>query len=778
MREAFDAYIAHGKTLAATRGLEWDFPLDDAGFSKQGWNLTQAISGAPPIHYLRDFGLDKKCLPALNAERSSIGLPDLGERVISEAWIDLLKAVACEQLFFRRTTPGHVVINVIRPLRILASCAGGIEPWNIDLDLIRLAYKLALASQPSGKLADNMLGVIKNTIDSNHLSNCCPLYPSLSIQRLSSLGVSKPNYTKKKKELLDSLESRKAAEKLPERRAFWELVRILLTEKPATYVDTLRFAALKVMLFCGLRIGEAVMLPADWKRTREYYDADGRLAGESGGFSRSTLLRHFAEKQQEASGNGVVLYENTQYIPEIFEEILTETLDEVVKITQPLRETLKLQIETGRILPRYAPEQLVSVIELYPVLSGNPFWLSIPDSTVTEFIKRYRENFDPSVLNELGAYQAKEYASFFGANSLDTAIYVYFNRILRNTKNASKPLVIRKRNGAPYYGERVMWSNAYLRISEVEEFLRETAPSKLPDTHTQKLSDGVFHAWEHLFLLPKRSLAEERNNGICDVTNYFAVGVPETALLSLSLGEQGKLKTTIFERYGQTDEDKKLTLRSHSLRHLQNTELFRLGVADAIITKRYNRRSVAQSYEYDHRSLAESLEQVEIPAEIELELGDKATTVAKLIKAGRATGPFVEKFKAIQKGQGDEAAFQFLSVEADGFHATPYGHCINSFTVDPCPKNLECFAGCGHLMATNLPSNRHHLERLEQKFEAALSTVTARPASTIGRENQIAHASIRLESVRKLLNTPAGEKVFPNGPDFSKPTTSRSLFDE
>ncbi|WP_229490829.1 hypothetical protein [Pseudoduganella namucuonensis] len=43
---------------------------------------------------------------------------------------------------------------------------------------------------------------------------------------------------------------------------------------------------------------------------------------------------------------------------------------------------------------------------------------------------------------------------------------------------------------------------------------------------------------------------------------------------------------------------------------------------------------------------------------------------------------------------------QVLHFEADGFHASPYGHCLNSFTVDPCPKHLECFANCRHLSAT------------------------------------------------------------------------------
>ena len=151
-----------------------------------------------------------------------------------------------------------------------------------------------------------------------------------------------------------------------------------------------------------------------------------------------------------------------------------------------------------------------------------------------------------------------------------------------------------------------------------------------------------------------------------------------------------------------------MVLTSHTLRHLQNTELFRLGVADTIISKRFNRRSVAQSYEYDHRSLAEELDQLELPADVEMALGEKASTVAKMIQSGKASGPIVDAFKKIQSTEGDTAAFEFLKVEADGFHAT-YGHCLNSFTVDPCPKHLECFSGCRHLSATNLPENRRHL---------------------------------------------------------------------
>jgi len=251
----------------------------------------------------------------------------------------------------------------------------------------------------------------------------------------------------------------------------------------------------------------------------------------------------------------------------------------------------------------------------------------------------------------------------------------------------------------------------------------------------------------------------------------MAVNVPDPTFISLSLApNQGS--GTLFSRYGLTDEDRRLTLNSHSLRHLQNTELFRLGIADTIISKRFNRRSVAQSYEYDHRSLAEELDTMEIPMGVEFALGEKATTVAKMIASGKARGPIVDAFERIQTTEGDAAAFEYLKVEADGFHATPYGHCLNSFTVDPCPKHLECFAGCRHLSATNLPEQHSALVRLEGKLASALELAQARPSKSIGRTNQIAHAMSRLDSVRKILATQQGEQPFPDGPDLSAPPKS------
>jgi hypothetical protein len=249
----------------------------------------------------------------------------------------------------------------------------------------------------------------------------------------------------------------------------------------------------------------------------------------------------------------------------------------------------------------------------------------------------------------------------------------------------------------------------------------------------------------------------------------------------MALGVAGKAKVShysIFEAYGQTEEERGLSLNTHSLRHLQDTELFRLGVSDAVISKRHNRQSVAQSYVYDHRSLAEYLDSIELPDEWEQVVGgSKSATVAKMILAGKANGPIVREFKRIQIEEGDQAALIFLMAEADGFHATPYGTCLNSFTVDPCPKSLECFNNCRHLSATDLPEHRKNAMALVGRLKVVLENALAKPEGTIGKANQIEHARKRILGAGKLLETQAGALVFPEGVDLSKQKNAGSIFD-
>lgn len=775
MHDAFVSFVEGGKALAASRGMLWSFSLNEAGVAERGWNLTEITGSLPPTRYLWDLGQDEKALAMLNASRKELNRSPLAKTALSVGWQDFIKAATCDQLLFKRNTTGHVVQNVIRPLKVLATCVAQLEPWELTSDAVREAISIAKRLQKSGKLADLIAGTIKTIVDANHLTKNCPLYPTLDAARLPSNTNRKTKGTKSIDELRDSLEQRKRAERLPSKRAYWELIRIVFTEKPRTFVDAIRFSILKVNIITGLRLGESTLLPADWARTRDYYDPKGVPAGELGGYSQALMLRYFAEKQQLQHSDSSILIERTQYITKNFEEILKETLDSAVRITQPLRDTLKLQVETGRIFPQYKKTDLVPVAEIYSKITGNPFWLNMEEDIADDFITRYRQGYNPQVLQELAIHQSDQ---FRGTAQLNMAVYMYFNRLAKNIRNEQSSLRLRYSNGEEYSHERKAWREVFLNIGELEDHLTITAPTKLSDRNALKLSSGNFQSWEFLYLIPKRALSEERNDGICDITKYCSVGIPDAALISNALGDNKDSHESLFMRYGRTEEDKLLVLKSHMLRHLQNTELLRLGVADVLISKHFNRRDVAQTFEYDNRTLAEHLESIDLPAATEATLGENSSTVAKLILAGKAVGPIVTTFKRIQRDKGDQAAFEYLRVEADGFHATPYGHCINSFTVEPCPKNLECFAGCCHLNATNLSENRRNLESLEKKYEAALSDVKARPASTIGRKNQLQHATIRLESVRKLLATPVGEPVFPGGRDLSRLSSEKTVLDD
>ena len=219
-------------------------------------------------------------------------------------------------------------------------------------------------------------------------------------------------------------------------------IRIVMTEKPRTFMDELKFAAVRTMIITGFRAGEAALLPADWKRERTYVDAKGRPAGAAGGISTSLMLRHFAEKQQTEESDSRILRENTQPVPDMFSQLLTETLDRVVQITQPLRDTLKLQCEIGRILPWYQESDIVPFTELYPRITGNPFWLIVDDRS---FLERYRQTFAPDVLHELHQHQLQ--VNPRGTGKFNMALYMFGNRLMKQMHQGETALRFRNAAG-------------------------------------------------------------------------------------------------------------------------------------------------------------------------------------------------------------------------------------------------------------------------------------------------------------------------------------------
>lgn len=755
--ESFLRYIEQGQLLAKNAGLNWDIKLGQNGvaITGQAWDLRKLLrDGNPAPAKFKTFSSIQDAIKImiiqgyLPAEHENLLRP------ISSHWQDVIKAYALNHLLVSGLSLSHLNSTCLA-LRFLATVTGNKEPWRLDADDILRCIEIAKIFQPSEQLAVVISSFVKTVFDAYHLLDACPVYPLIFSERtIRPTGYRASKLSKKEGSLSNHLSQRKSEEKLPEMRAFWELMRIVFTEKPKSFLDAMRFAQGRIMVITGLRIGEVSFLPVDWKRTVDFLDRNGIPAGESGGFSRSLLLRHFAEKQGSSRIEVGRLYETSQYIPAMFETILSDTLEDVAKWTAPMRKILKAQCETGRIFPMYELNSLIALEDFYLHTTGMVLLKNTDESVYKPYLDQYWDKLDIDVLDEIVKHQRAS------TDTTRTAFYLFAIRL------REKGLILRNSDG--FECEERGPSNKYIRIDEAEAYVRAHTPTKVSDTTPFRLGDGTqIQPWELLFLIPKRALGEGRDQLPCHIGMNLGVGVATPDMFTLSLSNSESKSPSIFQNYGLTEADHDLALLSHSLRHLQNTELFRLGVADTIITKRFNRRSVAQSYEYDHRSLQEELDQITLPDEWDAYLGDKAGAVAKLIETGRANGPIVSEFKRLRTVEGDESAYSFLKAEADGFHATPYGHCLNSFTVDPCPTNLECFNGCGHLSATDMPENRRHLIQLQGKLKDALEAAQARPSRSIGRDNQIKHAAVRLAGVTKLLDTPAGKRVFPDGPDLA-----------
>lgn len=760
MNSFFNKYIDSGKSLAESRGLDWDLATDLQGniIKTARWDLARLCGlPSPPYFWHSYLGLDLNALDLFNGYRAREGHEPVTTESLSKPWRDFYQAVLLNEILVKRNKPGHALNNVGRALRIIATCAATEAPWELPPDTIQLSYNVALSLGSSGKLAANVCMVVRNLIDGLHISDRSPLarfcepYPEqIDLDKnVSKLRQGNNTYRATEK-VRTELSERKSAARLPEERAFWELVRIVFTEKPRTFSDAMRFNQIKIQIACGFRVGENTLLPLDWKRPHDYITVDGRPAGELGGISRALSIRHFAEKQgDDIDPEGVVLYENTQHIPRIFESLVEDALAEAERLSAPLRDRLRQQIETGRLIPEYPLESIVPAWDIYNRLTGSIWLASLPPPD--ELVGKYRETLDPQFLELI----VNQQISIIARHGVSDNCKKYFNKL---------PITIRRSDGSPQAGKTV-WQEAYFCVAEVEEMVRESMPTKVSYTTPFKLQAGRFlSSAELIYLMPIRPLIEERNGGILDVTRYFAIGRASPLDLHLHLGGQSN---NIFARYGQTEEDRKLSINTHSLRHLQNGELFRLGVADTIITKRFNRRSVAQSHVYDHRSLAEELTDIDLPAGADA-ISPRAQETLLMILANKIRGPIVDEFLEIQKEMGDDVAFQFLSAEADGLHATPYGFCVNSFTVDPCPKHLQCYNGCRHLTRSGVEEENQSLEKLRGRLKETVDVINRTPIESrnIGWQNQLDHAKTSLANLEKAISTAPGNNPFPDGSDL------------
>lgn len=759
MRNSLEQFVTRGQELAAETGLSWDFEygVDGKVIKSRQWNLSALRgSSARPIVRLSSVATYAPALSVLQ----KLGRHDLANggaaRAMPSPWVELFKSLVLHDQLVKRNKPANATCNLGHAFRILATCADGRSPEDLSADDVRLAFNVALHTGASGKRGGTLKALISQWFDTYGLSSCCPL-SSYCVpfsddetvrqhRRLENLATRQVDYTRPM-QLRAELSQRHAADRLPDERSFWELVRIVFTEKPRTISDALRFCQYRLLIVTGLRIGELVTLPADALRRTEHL-----VASHAGvGAKESWALRHFAEKQGDDEGaEGVVLREAVQHIPEVFREVIISTVAEALRLTTPMRITLKAQREAGRLLPDLAPSELVADWEIYGRLSGMIQTSGKAPSRLLH--EEYRSSHDPSLLERIRVEQAV----FRARHGLSRHIREYFRRA---EVRLGRPLR-RHRDGR--LDEPLRGQPFWLLVSDIDEYAMKHIQSKLADWTPSVTSAGAtVQPEDYLFLYPARARAEDAHDAIIDTGRYFGVARAATADANIQLG-RGRL----FDRYSDPADGPYEGLDPHSLRHLQNTELFRHGVSDAIITKRFNRRSPVQSHAYDHRSLHEHLQAMEVPGGT---LAPKAAQAFALIGQDRIRGPIVSEFKEIQAREGDEAAFAYLNAEVGALHVTPYGFCVNSFAVNPCPKHLECFNGCGHLVRTADPAEQSNLEAVRDRLKGFIDQAGDNPSQGPKFEIQIRHARQRYDAVVASISTQPGAAVFEGGESHHVP---------
>ena len=749
--KTYTALIADYRKVAEDAGLAWEQGLSGTGAvaTADRWNLSD-IAGVPGTKfYLSSLGTDTKTLAEINRRRADRGEESMDVAALPRGWQDLVRALIVKHLIAEKKTPGHAANNVARPTCCLATCCFPKEPWEITAEDLRDA--LDIIGVVSAKTSENAETVAR-WMGAERLAHAHPLIGP----RKRGRAAYRPS---RASDIRNNLDERKRLNRLPGEREFWELVRIALDEKPASFYDDLRLRACLVQVLMGLRVGEIATLPASTLHARDLTTARGERPSRIGGRDRILSLRHFSEKQAGADARGIIWAEKATSVITMFEAVIEQTVSDVLARTAPLRVRLRTQHETGRIFPELDPGQPLGIGDIYPRVTGNPV-VCEDDPKTAELLDEYRETWDVDRLNDIARRQAALYDR--GA-SLHPTVAVFASR----TRKDGMPWRD-ARTGEPVGpGRRFSRDGMIVRVGDLEAFLRLKKSSKISDLTPFLLSGGrTLATHELLFLHPKRALAEGRNGGVCDITRYPFVGhlQPDDIQSALQNGDNG-----LFAKYGKDDEARTFELCSHSIRHLHNNELFSAGVSDTVITHRFGRKRVAESHEYDNRTLAQHLSDMDVPVGALDALERSALDAFRLIESGQTRGELVSRFKALQSSEGDEAALAFLNETVDQIQLTPYGVCTASFVSEPCPKHLTCLNGCSHLLRTSDAKTITNNRTLLARYEALLAQCPPPEAETPPQKTWRLKLEKDAARLRRLVATAPGQFVFPDGENHASP---------
>src|SRR5690606_35851999 len=107
--------------------------------------------------------------------------------------------------------------------------------------------------------------------------------------------------------------------------------------------------------------------------------------------SHSLSLRYHGLKQDDDEvGRDIRLVERFQELPRIYEGLIQQIMEGILSCTAPLRTRLRAQTSSGRLLPEFAVNDLVSAVDMFRRVGGS---IRITNEAISkESIARYRES--------------------------------------------------------------------------------------------------------------------------------------------------------------------------------------------------------------------------------------------------------------------------------------------------------------------------------------------------------------------------------------------------
>ncbi|MDF2690821.1 MAG: uncharacterized protein K0S29_676 [Gammaproteobacteria bacterium] len=261
---------------------------------------------------------------------------------------------------------------------------------------------------------------------------------------------------------------------------------------------------------------------------------------------------------------------------------------------------------------------------------------------------------------------------------------------------------------------------AYGDLVKAISFERWDKPMlRLPNGKVQKLS-------ESLCVVFFEQLSDARPFKL-----YLVRPISEQNISSFICGREGV--KNVFERYGYLDHiGQPYKVRSHGFRHFLNTLANEGGLTDIELAWWFGRKNIGDNKAYDHRTATQMTEKAR-----------------QMLLSGEVIGPIADAAKQMNPLDAKE----FVAVQVNAVHHTPYGLCLHDFAQNPCDKHLNCLSGCKEFHRTKgNQEERKNLKLLKNQTTAALNQAKLEQSQeSWGAENWINHNQNIIQNIEKAL---------------------------